>query len=109
MAIQYIKINKQDNIVKENMNKNKINYGLAILKAYLSFKVIIIHFFNKNSTNNEIILKIAINQIPAVPSFFIISFYFMCNNLLSLKFKLLLKRLERLINMIIKIIILLKF
>ena len=97
MAIQYIKINKQDNIVKENMNKNKINYGLAILKAYLSFKVIIMHFFNKNSTNNEIILKIAINQIPAVPSFFIISFYFMCNNLLSLKFKLLLKRLERLL------------
>jgi len=97
MEIQYIKLNKQNNIVKENIKENKLNYGLAILKAYLSFKVIIIHFFKINSTNNKIILNIVTNKISPVPSFFIISFYFMCNNLLSLKFKLLLKRLERLL------------
>ena len=97
MAIKYIKINKQDNNVKENINKKKYNYGIAILKAYLSFLVIIIHTFNIKSTKNKLILKIVSNRIPKVPSFFIISFYFICNNLLTLKFKLLLKRLKRLL------------
>ena len=97
MVIKYIKLENRINNGKENINKKNINYGLALLKSFLSFLVIIIHNFKKNSTNNKIILKIAYNRIPTVPSFFIMSFYFMCNNLLSLNIKLLLKRLERLL------------
>lgn len=97
MLIKYRIIQNQDNNKKEISNKKVFNYGFALLKTILSFFVIISHNFKKNTTNNTIILTIANNSIPHVPSFFLMSFYLMTNNLLKMSFHLLLKRLERLL------------
>lgn len=91
-------MNNYENINKDERNDKKaFNYGLALLKCYLVFLVEIIHNFNRNSTNNKIILKIAAGLIHPVPPFFIISFYFMSDNLLSANLKIFLKRLKRLL------------
>ena len=55
------------------------------------------HNFDKKTSNNKYIIFITKNRLLHVPSFFIISFYFMCKHLLSLDFKMLLKRLIRLL------------
>lgn len=47
MVIKYIKLENRINNGKENINKKNINYGLALLKSFLSFLVIIIHNFKK--------------------------------------------------------------
>lgn len=100
MTINYIKLktfesNQNEN--EKNNNKSKIfNYGLAFLKSYLAFLVEISHNFNRNSTKNKIILMITGQRIPHVPSFFIISFYFTCDNLLLISKTTFFKRLERL-------------
>ena len=63
----------------------------------MAFLVLSDHCFNPLSTKNKIILYINAKRILHVPTFFIISFYFMCDHLLSLYIKHLLKRIIRLL------------
>ena len=91
--IEYLKIPK-----KEIINISKpFNYGLAILKTILAFLVVIVHQFKPNSTKNKLILNISKNRYFYVPCFFIMSFYFMCNTLLSLNPKKIFIRIIRLL------------
>ena len=87
--------------LKVNYSKkpeNKIrDYGLGILKTYLSLLVIATHFFSRNTTKNEIISTLYDNRYIHVPSFFIMSFYFTCHNLLSLDPKKIINRFFKLL------------
>ena len=78
-------------------NDKKYNFGFAILKALLALDVIRNHCFNPKSTKNKIILLYFARRRIHVPSFFILSFYFMHKELILLNFKLLGKRLQRLL------------
>ena len=96
MNNSYLKL--KNIFLKKNEKKLKeFNYGLAILKTILAFLVIVAHDFNFESTKNKAIIFITTNRKHHVPSFYIMSFYFMADNLLSLNFKILLKRLRRLL------------
>ena len=98
MKRKYIRIKSQKGPKKEKKEKpESINYGLSILKVILSFVVVTVHNFDKKTSNNKYIIFITKNRLLHVPSFFIMSFYFMCKHLLSLDFKMLLKRLIRLL------------
>jgi len=77
--------------------KNKYNIGLGILKVFLALDVIISHNFNKNSTHNKILLFCLKRRRVHVPSFFIMSFYFMHKELLRLNINKIRRRFERLI------------
>jgi fucose 4-O-acetylase-like acetyltransferase len=82
--------------------RNKIikryNFGLGILKVFLAFDVIRSHNFNCMSTNNKIILFFLKSKRIHVPSFFMMSFYFMHKELISSNIKIYLKRIERLLS-----------
>lgn len=95
MEINNLNLKNNENN-KKNYIKLDFNYGLAILKVYLAFLVEIIHNFNRNSSNNKIINIITRGLIHPVPSFFILSFYFMCSSLISINIKKFYSRLERL-------------
>lgn len=97
MKRKYIKLKIQKKPIKEKTDGPKLNYGLSILKVINSFLVLAVHNFKSKSTQNKYILNITNNRFLHVPSFFIMSFYFMCKHLLSLDFKMLLKRLIRLL------------
>ena len=60
-----LKNEKQNNslylLKKQIQEIKKFNYGLAILKSYLSFLVIVSHQFSKKTTKNKIILKVTKN------------------------------------------------
>ena len=77
-------------------NTKPFNYGLGILKSLLAFSVVITHNFNPRTTRNEFILIITKNTKLHVPSFFIMSFYFISNKLLALNINFLIRRLSRL-------------
>ena len=62
--------------------------GLSILKVLLAFDVIRTHNFKYTSTTNKFILFCMRNRRIHVPSFFIMSFYFMHNELIMLNFNL---------------------
>lgn len=96
MQLKYIARNFQENNKIEKKIR-EFNYGFGFLKSYLAFLVVKGHNFNNKSTKNKLILTITRHKIPHVPSFFIISFYFTCNNLLSSNIKIFFKRLERLL------------
>ena len=79
------------------MERN-INYGLSILKTFLSFSVIKTHFFNRSSTKNKILIcLLGKNRHIHVPCFFIMSFYFNYKCLISKDSKKNYKRFERLL------------
>ena len=77
--------------------QKQYNFGLAILKLILALDVILAHNFDKNTTKNKILLFIVRRRKLHVPSFFIMSFYFMYNDLIKLDIKKIKNRLERLI------------
>ena len=79
------------------MPYRKIYYGLSILKALLAFDVINTHCFNKNSTNNKIIIYLLKSPKLHVPSFIIMSFYFTHNTLTNFDIKKIYNRFERLL------------
>lgn len=80
-----------------SLNK-KYNYGLGLLKVYLALTVIISHCCIRESIKNKYIFIIfGKSRRIHVPSFFIMAFYFMHNNLVTNNFRKLLIRLERLI------------
>ena len=66
-----------------DLNKKTLKYGFSILKCLLSFNVISSHCFNKRSSKNNIILFLTGDRRLHVPSFFILSFYFSHNTLIS--------------------------
>jgi len=74
------------------------NFGFALLKNILAFDVIITHCFNKKTTQNNIILFITKRRKVHVPSFFILSFYYNYNTLVSFNTK---KKIYRLIRLLI--------
>ena len=95
MLIRTKKAYKRLKVIKPN--KKIHDYGLGILKTFLAVLVIAAHQFSRNTTKNEIILTIYDNRIIHVPSFFIMSFYFTCHNLLSQNPKKILSRFVRLL------------
>jgi len=97
MKHEYLDLNKKE-IHQQKTKRVKIfNYGLAILKVILEFLVVRNHNFNSKSTKNKFILYITKERFLHVPSFFILSFNFMCNNLLSLNPKIISNRIMRLL------------
>ena len=58
---------------------DKINLGIEILRAYMSFSIIIIHFL-KRKYNTNFFIRFMIRGLPFyVPTFFLLSFYFSYN------------------------------
>ena len=80
----------------------KINLGIEILRAYICFSIIIIHFLN-NEEKNKIFMKFIFHCYPFyVPTFFLISFYFSYNIISSKNIK---KIKERFIKILVPYII----
>ena len=78
-----IYLNDSKKLNFRSVNKKNIHLGFSILKNILAFYVIVSHCFNYNSTKNKIILFIVKRRKIHVPSFFILSFYFNHNTLIS--------------------------
>ena len=76
---------------------HNFNFGFALLKNILAFDVIITHCFNKNTAHNNTILFITKRRKVHVPSFFILSFYYNYNTLVSSNIKKKIYRLNRLL------------
>ena len=74
--------------------KKKINYGLELLRMMMSFWVILFHFY---LPKNKIIFDIIKNHGFHVPTFIIISFFFLYDSLNFRKIKKMKERLERLL------------
>jgi len=82
--------------IKEETPKS-YNFGLGFLRMILALRVIISHCYNhKLKTNNKLLILAVVSRRVHVPSFFIISFYFILNVLIQLNPKLLYKRIVRL-------------
>lgn len=77
--------------------QNTFDYGIAFLKVFLAFQVICSHNFNIESTENVYLRYFLRNRKIHVPSFFIISFYFMHKEFMALNINKYIKRIERLI------------
>ena len=91
----------KNKITQNDKNKNtqlhNFNFGFALLKNILAFDVIITHCFNKNTAQNNTILFITKRRKVHVPSFFILSFYYNYNTLVSSNIKKKIYRLNRLL------------
>lgn len=98
MRKKIIDLNKIESDTKEISKKiNRINYGLLLLEFILSFIVLTSHNFERKTTKNRFIINLTKERKLHVPSFFIISFYFMSKHLYSFKIKILFIRLIRLL------------
>ena len=98
MKKNYMKLIKKYEPIKKITKRIKVfNYGLAILKVISAFLVVVHHNYNRNSTKNKIIVFITLKRLLHVPSFYIMSFSFFAHHLFSLNFKILIKRLVRLL------------
>ena len=95
MKKKYTRLNNKKNCKSPNIKR--IDYGLALLKTYLAFLVLCLHIYNRKTTKNKIILYLTENRMFHVPSFYIMSFYFLYNTLSSLNIKLISKRVIRLL------------
>ena len=74
--------------------KNKRNYGVEILRMIVAFLVVIYHFYKpKNITLQKIKSKLNFH----VPTFLIISFYYLNNNLVNRKVDKIKERFKRLL------------
>ena len=92
--MDYIQIKRKPNFAL----RKKYNYGLGLLKVYLSLTVVISHCCKMEAIKNEFIFLIFVKRRKIhVPAFFILSFYFMHDNFVAIKFRKILGRLERLI------------
>ena len=80
------------------ISNQKKNYdiNLAILRIYLSFLVVNAHCLNIRNIRNKYFLKLFRNKLHA-PIFFIISFYYCYNLLISKNIKKIKQRFERLL------------
>lgn len=68
--------------LQKKINKKEKNIGVEILRIYLSMLVVNSHCYRYSKNIKYIILKFLRNRLH-VPTFFIISFYFFHNTLLS--------------------------
>ena len=64
MKTNYITFNNEHNSRKDKGKKSikNFNYGLAILKSFLAFLVVLSHFFNPESTKNKFVLFFATDR-----------------------------------------------
>lgn len=76
---------------KSIMNKKDYNLGIQILRVILSFMVVMDHFYNRNKLK-----KITYYLYYHIPTFFLISFFFSYNLLLSFNVQKIKLRIERL-------------
>ena len=81
------------NIAKNRNGIFKRNLGLEILRMFLSFRIVLLHYY---TSHNKIILKLKFNRFQ-VPCFFFISFYFLYPIISGKIVKKLKLRLERLL------------
>ena len=81
----------------QKKKNQKFNYGLGILKVILAFYVICGHNFNPKSTKSKTLLYILRKRRIHVPSFFIMSFYFLYRELIIPNINFYIKRIERLL------------
>lgn len=81
----------------QNIKGRNYNFGFGFLKMILSLDVIRSHCFNPNSTNNKYLIYFLEKRRIHVPSFVILSFYFIHKKLISIKSNFLFERLERLL------------
>ena len=90
---------EQSNGNKRNIdNMIKINLGIEILRAYMSFSIVILHFLT-NEYKTTFFIKFIFYCFPFyVPTFFLISFYFIFNTISS---KNIIKIKERFIRILI--------
>lgn len=78
-----------NHLEKSNGNKEnidiikKINLGIEILRAYMSFSIVVIHFLKKEYRTNCFIKFIFHCSHFYVPAFFLISFYYIFNTISS--------------------------
>ncbi len=79
-----------------NIKKKKFDINLAILRIYLSFLVVNSHCLKRKNIENKYLSKLLLNNIH-VPIFFIISFYFCYNLLISNNIKKIKQRFERIL------------
>ena len=98
---KYLKL-KRNKIIKRNNSSNEknIHLGFSILKNLLAFDVIISHCFSTKlikKIKNKYILFIVKRRRIHVPSFFILSFYFNHNTLISNDWKKKINRFARLL------------
>ena len=93
-------INKEKNNLKPQLHP--FNFGFALLKNYLAFDVIISHCFYTRTKQSDTILFITRRRKIHVPSFFILSFYFNYNTLISYDIK---KKINRIIRLLIPYIL----
>ena len=85
------------NQINKTNGKRKYNIFLALLRTYLSFNIINIHFLRTPPIlMNEYIIRFLRNNLP-VPIFFLMSFYFSHNLFLSKNIEKIKKRCERLL------------
>lgn len=74
--------NEKENNINKNKYKN-INLGIELLRAYMSFSIVILHFLKEEFKTN-FLLKFMFHCQPFyVPTFFLISFYFSFNMFIS--------------------------
>ena len=95
------KLRVHTNKMKIKKEKGNIyNFGLGFLKMFMALDVICVHCLNYKSCvfSKNIIERLYCKSKRKVhvPSFMIMSFYFMQNSLISLKFKVLFQRIIRL-------------
>ena len=78
MKKKYIRLKNYEKSFNKNQKTktSKVNYGLAMLKVISAFLILTFHNFNPNTTKNQTIIYITINRKLHVPSFYIMSFYF---------------------------------
>ena len=77
----------------KNVRKKK-NYGLEILRMFMSFWIVLNHLYKPKNKRIKIII---IEHKFHVPTFLILSFYFLNSNLLLRNIKKIKERLERLL------------
>ena len=97
----YKKLNVRNSLEALKAPDKKIksyHYGLALLKSYLAFLVVVTHQFSRKSTKNTLILRITNDTSYHVPCFFVLSFYFSFKNLISFNK-------EKIINRFIRLLI----
>ncbi|MGN0165949.1 MAG: acyltransferase family protein [Lachnospiraceae bacterium] len=87
-------------MLMHNLDRQKYNYGLALLKIIMCFEVVVCHFGNGNADDslNIILIKpFLLIQNCAVPCFFIMAFYFSASLILSGEKNKLKKRIKRIL------------
>ena len=79
--------------IQKNKSKRQLNKGIQILRMFLSYLIIQLHFYNYNLTKNKILIFFKHAAGFYVPTFFVISYYFsykifLIKNIIKMKLRL---------------------